>query len=373
MSVSRRRGLCRRLERVRYRGRPSAAAYDRSVPEFLSGLDLARGFYEEAIAPLVGDVPHSAALLGWGSEVLGFDSERSTDHGWGPRLQVFVGLEDAHAVGEAIDSGLPESYRGWPTRFGWDAVPVSHHVQVTPLGEWLEEQLGFDPRRGMSARDWLVTPQQLLLEVTAGAVFHDGLGELRPLRESLRWYPDDVWVWMLGCQWRRLAQEEPFVGRTAEVGDELGSRLVAARLVREIVRLCFLLERRYAPYSKWLGSAFRSLDAYRSIGSSVSDALAAADFTTRQDALTRAIEELARRHNALGITEQLDVNVRSFHGRPFLVLDSDRFVDACLERVEDPWLRSRPPIGAVDQFVDSTDVLSYPSRARRARTMYESD
>ena len=115
--------------------------------------------------------------------------------------------------------------------------------------------------RGCSTRDWLAAPQQLLLEVTAGAVFHDGLEELGAVRETLAWYPDDVWLWLLACQWRRLDQEEPFVGRTAEVGDELGSRILAARLARDLMRLCFLLERRYAPYSKWLGSAFARLDA----------------------------------------------------------------------------------------------------------------
>ena len=57
---------------------------------FIPGVELARHFYDEAIAPLLGDVKHSAALLGWGSDVLGFDTERSTDHGWGPRLQILV-------------------------------------------------------------------------------------------------------------------------------------------------------------------------------------------------------------------------------------------------------------------------------------------
>jgi hypothetical protein len=47
------------------------------------------------------------------------------------------------------------------------------------------------------------------------------------------------------------------------------------------------------------------------------------------------------------------------------VLGSARFVDACLERVEDEWLRSLPLVGAIDQFVDSTDVLSSPETARR--------
>jgi Domain of unknown function (DUF4037) len=48
-------------------------------------------------------------------------------------------------------------------------------------------------------------------------------------------YPEPVWRWLLGCQWRRLAQEEPFVQRTAEVGDELGSGVIAARLARAAI------------------------------------------------------------------------------------------------------------------------------------------
>ena len=342
------------------------------MPEFVAGLELSRGFYDDVVAPLLGDVPHSAALLGWGSDVLGFDTERSTDHGWGPRLQVFVSEGDVPAVEHAL-AALPDDYRGWPVRFGWDEVPVSHHVDVAPLHSWLENQLGFDPRAGMSYRDWLTAPQQLLLEVTAGGVFHDALGELEPMRASLRWYPDDVWLWLLATQWRRLDQEEPFVGRAAEVGDELGSRLLYARLARDVMRLCFLLERRYAPYSKWLGSAFRQLHAYPAIGRALEAGLAAAGYPEREAALVEAVEEVARRHNALDITEHVEPNVRLFHGRPFRVAGSGRFAEACFDRVSDPWLRSLPPIGAIDQFVDSTDVTSYPRRARRARAMYEPD
>jgi len=58
--------------------------------EWIPGLELSRGFYHDVVRPLLGDVRHSAGLLGWGSDVLGYDTARSTDHGWGPRLLVFV-------------------------------------------------------------------------------------------------------------------------------------------------------------------------------------------------------------------------------------------------------------------------------------------
>ena len=335
------------------------------MPDFVPGVELARGFYVDVLAPIVGDRPHSAGRLGAGSDVLGFDTARSTDHGWGPRVQVFVDAAVVDDVRASVDAALPAEYRGWPTRFGWDAVPVAHHVDVEPLGSWLEGQLGFDATRGITMRDWLVTPQQRLLEVTAGAVFHDGLGMLEPLRGELAWYPDDVWLWLLACQWRRLDQEEPFVGRAAEVGDALGSRIVAARLVRDLMRLYLLLERRYAPYSKWLGSAFARLDAAGPLGERLAAAL-----DGDEDRLVAAVEEVARRHNSLGITREVDPTVRLFHSRPFRVLGSARFVEACLERVSDPWLRALPLVGGVDQLADSTDVLSDPARARLLGAVY---
>lgn len=58
----------------------------RPVPQFVPGIELARAFYEAHVAASLDGVPHAAALLG-------FDTERSTDHAWGPRLQVFVAAE----------------------------------------------------------------------------------------------------------------------------------------------------------------------------------------------------------------------------------------------------------------------------------------
>ncbi|MFD2351975.1 DUF4037 domain-containing protein [Nonomuraea ferruginea] len=113
----------------------------------------------------------------------------------------------------------------------------------------------------MTLLDWLSVPWQRLAEVTQGEVFHDGLpspaaegvpwqrgpqpGGLEAVRGLLRWYPQDVWRYVLACQWRRIAEEEAFVGRCGEVGDELGSAVEGARLVREVMRLALLLRRRY--------------------------------------------------------------------------------------------------------------------------------
>ena len=341
-----------------------------SAVTFVPGVELNRRFYSEVVAPLLAPLTHSAGLLGGGSDVLGFDDSRSTDHGWGPRLLVFVDSGDAATAKALIDDGLPEQFDGLSVRFGWDETPVQHHVTVTALGPWLEGWLGHDARRSMTLLDWLLTPQQQLLGVVGGALYHDGLGEVAPLRAQLRWFPDEVWHWMLACQWRQIEQEEAFVGRAAEVGDDLGSRLVAARICRELMRLHFLLAGRYWPYMKWFGTAYRSVPHSDELAPRFAAAIAAGDIAAREAALVAAYETVARLHNEAGVTAPVDPSVRNFHGRPFKVLHSERFVDACLAVVHDEWLLSLPPVGSIDQFADSTDVLSHAERARRLRDLY---
>jgi hypothetical protein len=340
-------------------------------PSFVPAAELSRAFYAEVIRPLLSGRPHGAALLGWGSDVLGYDTERSTDHGWGPRVLVFVDEEAAVEDAQSALSGrLPDEFRGWPVRFGWDAVPVTDHVTVTTHARWLVEHLGVDAIARMSTLDWLLTPQQLLLGVVAGPVYADSSGALSAVRESLAWYPDQVWRWLLACQWHRLAQEEAFVARTAEVGDETGSAVTAARLVRDSMRLALLIDRRYAPYQKWLGTAFARGHHDDGLPEQLARAVHARELHARESALAGSYTLLARRYDDLGITESIDTAVGAYHDRPARVLMADRFADACLATVTEPALRDLPPIGAVDQVVDSVDVLSSPEQRRRLAALY---
>lgn len=333
------------------------------------GLELAQSFYTEVIGPRLVGLTHSAALIGTGSEVLGYDDVRSTDHGWGPRLQVFVRQPDVEAARMAL-RGLPSEHRGWPTLIGSDRVPLRTQADVWTISGWVESRLGVDPRGGLSWFDWLALPQQLLLEATAGRVFHDGLGELEPLRASLVWYPADLWLWLLAAQWARIGEEEPFVGRAAEVGDDLGSRVVTGRVVRDVMRLCFLQEKVYAPYTKWLGSAFARLASAARLVPTLTAALAAATYPEREAALVAAYEAVADCHNRLGVTSPLEPTARLFHERPFRVIAAERFAAACLDAITDEGLRQLPLVGSVDQWVDSTAVLSHPARVRVVAEAY---
>jgi hypothetical protein len=336
---------------------------------FIPGVELAGAFFAEVVQPLLDRAlpreRYAAALLGPGSDVLGYDSARSTDHDWGPRLQIFLGADDATRHGASISTvlsaELPASFRGFRTAFpSSDEYPDGlprHWVQVADLGGWLTSRLGFDPRTAVTAADWLATPTQRLAEITGGQVFHDGPGELSAARIRLAWYPHDVWLYVLACQWQRISQEEAFPGRCAEAGDDLGSAVVAARLCRELMRLCLLMGRRYPPYSKWLGSAFGQLPEATELVPVLGAAIAATSWTVRQQRLSQAMEAVAVIHNRLGVTPPLDTATRGYFDRPYQVIGAGRFTTALREAIADPRLAQLPVTGAVDQYIDSTDAL----------------
>jgi hypothetical protein len=347
-------------------------------------LELSELLYREAVQPILAKhfpaLTYSAALIGTGSDVLGFDTPQSMDHDWGPRLMLFLADADHAAVHDEIDQTLrrelPAEIHGYPTNFGHhedgSAVmaaagggPINHGVAILTVQPFFRSVLNFDPTGTIRALDWVGVPEHRLLMLTSGRVFHDGLGQLEPIRATLHYYPDEVWLYLLAAQWRRIAQEEPFMGRCGQVGDDLGSRLIAARLVRDLMRLCFLLERWYAPYVKWFGTAFAQLDCARDLGPTFACVLQANSWQERQTHLSIAYERVAEMHNSLAITEPLTTGVTQFHKRPFLVIHADRFVDAIRATIKSQEVLSLPVhLGSIDQFVDSTDASRYLDRFR---------
>ncbi len=361
-------------------------------PDFLPGLDLCEAYYWESVRPIVlrhfPSLPHAAALIGYGSDVIGCDTPLSRDHMWGPRMQIFLSCVDFDSnrqrLDQALRNELPTTFRGYSTHFGppdqegislltsIESGPVNHLIEVTTLEEFWERELGVDPFLDPTPLDWLTFQEHRLLTLTAGRVFHDDLN-LHAVREQFAYYPTDVWLYLLASQWMLISQEEPFMGRTGENGDELGSRVIAARLVERLMRLCFLMEKRYAPYSKWLGAHFQRLTVAHPLTPLLQAALSGADWQSREQAFSAAYRIVAQMHNALCITPALPVDASPFHSRPYQVIHAGDFAQATTTAITDETIRKLTPyMGSVNQFmVESSNALQNIAFCRRAQGLYK--
>ena len=343
----------------------------------LSGAELARSFFTGVVEPLLSralpGLGYAAARLGSGSDVLGLDDPMSRDHDWGCRLTLLVDedvLELVPRISQLLEETLPERFGDFPVRFPvtWDSA-VSHRVEVATVAGFAASRLGVDPTRGLSVLDWLTLTGQSVLEVTAGPVFADRTRTLAAVRSLLAWYPPDVERYVLAAGWQRLCQLLPMVGRTAEAGDELGSRLLSAGLADDLVWLAFALSRRWAPYAKWRGTVFRSLPVAAGLGPLLDTAVAAPRWRERENALTAACElllDVQREHGQPAPA----VAVIPFFSRPYRTVDQ-AVPSALLTAITDPDVARLPPlVGAIEQWADSTDVLSSPGRRAALQAAY---
>ncbi len=362
------------------------------MANFVPGLELNRRFFEDAVRPILSDVfpdlQYSAALLGPGSEILGLDTEMSMDHDWGVRVFLFLKEEDKEQgdhVAQLLSHKLPATYAGFPVSLpesrpsgvrGLQRVlegPIKHHVICITVREFLGVHIGYEKTEPLEPAEWLTIPSHALGELVAGRVYCDGTGELTAMREQLAWYPNDVWLYLLSSGWQRITQEEHLMPRAGFIGDELGSALIGSRLVRDIMNLCFLIERRYAPYPKWFGTAFKQLKC----GPELTPILTRVQYTTtwqtREEELSQAYEILARMYNALNITQPLPTTVSGYWDRPFQVIKGDRFVAALVAEITDPEVKrlvESPLVGNINMWSDNTDMHERMDR-KRVKRLYE--
>ncbi len=339
-------------------------------PDGGSGADLSRAYHDDVVGPLLlgrwPDLPYAAGRLGSGSDVVGLDDTISRDHDWGLRLDVLVPADLVVPVREHLERHLPATYAQWPTRFPTTWRPDGGvGVEVGTVSGFVTGRLGADPSSGLDPAGWLALTGQSVLEVTAGPVFADRGGALTHVRELLRWYPDDVWRHVVAADWSRLAQELPLAARAADRGDDLGSRVVTARLAHTAMHLGFLLERRWPPYAKWLGTAFARLPVAAEVGPALTDALVAPAWGQREAGLVRASDALLARQAQAGLPVTPTATV-PFWDRPFRGVD-EGIAAGLLASVTDEAVRALPAgVGSVEQWVDSVDVLRPPERRRAA-------
>jgi hypothetical protein len=349
--------------------------------KFLPGKTLSKEFYHECVQPIIErrfpQLSYTAGLLGPGSDVLGFDDQMSMDHEWGPRVQLFVeescSTADRRQIVEALTADLPLRFRGLPTRF---TIPdagdqgsqqmdkeanaaAAHKVDVHDFPGYLDDYLGVRELTNLPPVLWLSLPQHKLLSIVSGVIFHDDVGIGRQIA-AISYYPPQIRLYNLACCWQRIGQEEHLLGRAGYVGDDIGSSILAARIVRDVMRVAFHLERRYIPYPKWLGTGFNRLSCSSWLKPQLESCLRAHSWQERQERLCTALAETLRLQNADSSLPTVVRSCAGFHERPFQVIGGEQIAATLVGSLTDAELvriAGKGLVGSIDLFSDNTDLL----------------
>ncbi len=345
--------------------------------KFIRGLDLNRKFYKEVVGPLLKrefpKLKFSAGLVGNGSDVLGYDTEASMDHNWGPRMVLFLDEKGFDKTLKEVDQmfrkNLPYSFMGYSTNYTDPQYPfyldrepvkinkgeVNHYIQIFTIKGFFEHFLAFNPYKKVTHQDWLTFPEQALIEVTAGEVYHDDL-RLNAMRKKFSYYPDKVWMYVYWAQWDKIASEEAFVGRAQELDNELGGRIIISSIASHIIKLTFLMERQYEPYNKWAGYAFSKLKSAQKLEPLLLKVLRSKSWNEIQDNLGEAYKLIARMHNRLKITEPMQTTLTDYNGRPYNVIHAGKVNKMIFEKLAPEFKRLKHHLGTVDQFTSHARI-----------------
>lgn len=257
------------------------------IDQDISGMELARRFYEEyGQAMISGEFAQyedriTAGLVGRGSQCYGFDDPLSRDHDFGPDFCIWLDDDLYDEIGDK----LQEAYDKLPAEFmGFKRVTVTppdgKRVGVMRTGEFyarildisedllskyinsVRETTGESKNVNDTALEFFsLVDEANLSQCTNGEIFKEGTGDFARIREGLKYYPDLIWK-------RKIAQELHYSAQMGQYnyirmlkrGEKVASEIALAGYMEHTMKLVYLLNRRYAPYYKWLHRGMADLE-----------------------------------------------------------------------------------------------------------------
>lgn len=274
----------------------------------MQNLKRCREFYEKHGAPMLherfGEYENRIAvgMVGEGSDCFGFDDAISTDHDYGTGFCMWLTDSDYAEIGEALSKAYGELMQGerpegvqlfmnrrrgvftvsdFYNRLlgepfvtdnslsGTDTALGAGAASDADMTSSADKALGADSiRAALSDAAWIRIPEDRLAAAVNGEVFRDDMGAFTKVREYLEgYYPDRVWK-------RRLAEELYHYSQNAQSNyarmmarqDYVTAGICTAQAMKAAMELVYLLNRRYAPYYKWLRRGMDRLSLLSDLG-----------------------------------------------------------------------------------------------------------
>ncbi len=245
-------------------------------------IDISRSFFQQIVLPILQEhFPAETAqtafgVFGYGSEALGLDDKLSRDHHWGLRIDALmpeaVFQQKRDGMMRLLSSRLPHSYQGHSLREGHLA---GAGFAPDSLPAFLTRTVGID-RAPVTAQEWLAIPEEEIIHIVNGEVWHDPSGEFSALRAHFAgYYPQPVRLRRIAHWCRYYSGMGTYALKRAILRDnDFYATTRFSNAIRLGVQLAFLLDKRYFPYDKWLMAYFRDLPRmYDRLGGLVDEAV----------------------------------------------------------------------------------------------------
>lgn len=94
------------------------------MSKFIKGLKLCEDFFNGCAKGIIEErfpnLRYTGGLIGYGSDVLGYDDPVSTDYMWGPQFYLFLDKEDIcqkDSIFQILSEHLPYTYEGYSVHF----------------------------------------------------------------------------------------------------------------------------------------------------------------------------------------------------------------------------------------------------------------
>lgn len=239
-------------------------------------LELSRDFFFEVIEPIMErEFPLEASqtafgLFGYGSEAYGLEradigenmaDEYSADHHWGIRINALMpdylyrGRQEE--IFSKVSAALPKTYRGQSLGEG---LSGGTGLSLISLEGYLRRTIGID-RPPETYVDWLQIPEEDIMHVINGEVWHDEAGCFSALRKAFRnYYPEPVRLRKIAHWCRYFSGMGAYALKRAILRDnEYYATITFGRALRLGVQLAFMLDKHYYPYDKWTFAYFKHL------------------------------------------------------------------------------------------------------------------
>lgn len=233
----------------------------------MKGLVLAKKYYDRLGAPMLQERfaalfdRVAVGLVGPGSECFGFDDAISRDHDWGPAFCMCLTADDYQKYGKDLQKAyeeLPEVFQGFGPRRS--SIGEESRVGACSIETFYATYTGLH-HPPATTKEWLAIPESSLAVCTNGEVFSDKLGQFSRMRQALlAFYPEDVRLKKIASRCFTIAQSGQYnLPRSLKRGELFAANWALSEFCAETMSLIFLLNKRYAPFHKWMHRAVKEL------------------------------------------------------------------------------------------------------------------